>query len=522
MDTNLQEKSGIQKKKIRTRTKHKQLEEQYDKLLNEILPENFHRGDITSSSRMLAYSDTLMATCATFLVLPIKKLRNKQEQEPLLDLIYSMYAEFIMFFLGYIIVLNIWENMNNRAIVIKRVDDFVLTLVIFETMGATVLPFSLALKLHYPKEKISILTTCAVLGVLEIIDIGIVLYATHSPKLLHVDLKNWSKSDLRELMMIMTFRPLVSLTFLITAGVFCFFNYHISLGFISLLVFMPSIRKLYWFIRRKMNKFKETKKDSFLLHFSKGNVSKERIQSMTDSAIAVIACMLIMDIPVERFSEVNLIKKIKSMKAELFSFFVTFCLVSAVWYVNHAVLHLFKTVSSLMLYFQKNFLAFCCLFPLAGNTVLNFGYNGNQDSNIALRFSSLILFCSSIANFVMLMYGLLTGSKFLHNWASLAYFKTNIRQHLYTFVKVLNIPFWSLVCSFASFSSSFVVPYVVYTTFLAAVCAFFAIKIILMNHIGKKFFYFKRKTVLKNKKGKYTRSINRANQNSIASSSILV
>ncbi|XP_065639562.1 endosomal/lysosomal proton channel TMEM175-like isoform X1 [Hydra vulgaris] len=323
----------MRQKVMKNRAKLKNLKNCYEDHLNEYLPENIHRGDIASSNRMLAYSDTLLATCATFLVLPIKNLKSQQEHQNLSDFIHSMYANFIMFFLGFIIVLTIWENMNQRAIVIKRVDDFILTLVAFEMMAATLLPFLLALKGHYPKENVSILSTCVVLSILQILDIGIVLYATFSPKLIHFDLKNWTKSDLRKLVMIMIFRPLVRLFLLVIASTFCLVDYRASIAFIGLLVFIPTINKLYWFTRRRMNKFEETKNDSFLLHFSKGNVSKECVQRMTDSAIAVIACMLIMDITVEKFPKVQADKvglqtKLESMKLEFLAFFATFCLVS--------------------------------------------------------------------------------------------------------------------------------------------------------------------------------------------------
>ena len=493
MNTEEKNASSERKKIIRTRSNHKLLEERYDDHVDELLPEDHHRGDIVSANRMLAYSDAIMATCATFLVLPLKNLKKKKDDQSLSEFVSAVHTEFIMFFLGFIIVLTIWENMNIRAIVIKRVDDFVLTMVICEMLAATILPFSLALQGHYPHEKVSVLTTCVVLGVLQIVDIGMVLYATHSPKLLHIDLKNWSKSDLRELLLIMIFRPLVSLILLVTGGAFSLVHFGVSWAFIALLTFMPTISKLYWFVRRRMSsyKYEETEKDSFLLHFSKGNVSKERVEIMSDAAIAIIACIIMLDITVEEFpnqedvNEYGLSNTLRKMKSEFLKFFATFCTVSALWYINHTVLHLIETFTSIMLYFQKIFLAFCCLCPLAANMILKFATKGNDDSKIAIRFSSMIVFCSSIANFFILLYGLVTGSKYLHDWASFAHFKTNTRQHLYTLVKALNIPFWSLICMFGSLGSASSALYVLYVTFLASACSFFIAKVTLMNHVGK-------------------------------------
>ncbi|XP_065671358.1 endosomal/lysosomal proton channel TMEM175 isoform X2 [Hydra vulgaris] len=495
---------------LKTRSIHKHLEENYDEHVDILLPKDHHRGDITSSNRLLAYSDAVMATCATFLVLPIRNLKYIRkyiyENQSLSDFIEKVSDEFIIFFLGFLIILTIWENMNIRAIVIKRVDDFILALVIFEMLVTTVLPFTLALQGNYPTEKVSVLATCVTLGVLQVLDIGIILYATHSPNLLHVDLKEWDKSDLRELTLIMTFRPVVSLILLVVSGAFCLVHFGISWAFIALLIFMPSIRKLYWFIRRRMVKVEKSEKSLFLEHYSKGNISKERIEIMSDAAIAIIACILILDITVEEFPLPNkveesghsLIYSLKHMTSEFLTFLATFCLVSALWYINHAVLHLVETVNSIMLYLQKNFLSFCCLTPLAGNLILHFATQGDNDSAIAIRFASMIVFISSTANFFIYLYGNLTGSKYFYEWASFKHYWKNKRQHFYSLAKALNIPFWSLICTLGTLGSHSASPYVFYVSFLASPCTFFVSKLILMNHVGKTAINL-RKTILRRK-----------------------
>ena len=48
----------------------KHLQEHYDEITDNKLPDYLHRGDITSVNRFLGYHDAMMATCGTFLVLP--------------------------------------------------------------------------------------------------------------------------------------------------------------------------------------------------------------------------------------------------------------------------------------------------------------------------------------------------------------------------------------------------------------------------------------------------------------------
>ncbi|XP_065671357.1 endosomal/lysosomal proton channel TMEM175-like isoform X3 [Hydra vulgaris] len=480
-------------KKTRERIKH--LEEYYEEHINETLPENHHRADVTSLNRMLAYFDAVMAACATFLAIPLKNIEH-EDNNLFSDFIHLISVNLIEYFVGFHIVLSVWENMNTRAIVIKRADDYVLAFVIFEILVTSFLPFSLALQGHYPHEKVSFLSTCVVLGILQVIDVSIVLYAIHSPNLLHVDLKNWTKLELRELTFIMLFRPLVSLFLLIIAGASVLVHYGVSWAFIALLIIVPLIRKFYWFVRRRIKHFEETEKNQFLEHFSKGNVPKERVEIMSDAAVAVVACILILEITGEGFptrEDVNkfgLSNKLTDMTSEFFTYIASFCLVSALWYVNHAVLHLIKTVNVIMLLFQKIFLSFCCLCPLAGSIVLRFAIKRNHESNIAIRYSAMIIFLSSIANFFIFLYGLLTGEKYFHKWASIKNFKINKRQQLYSLAKAINLPFWSLFCALGSLGSPTSSVYILYATFAAAPCFFFASKIILMNHVGKFPTYF--------------------------------
>ncbi|XP_047143096.1 endosomal/lysosomal proton channel TMEM175 [Hydra vulgaris] len=487
---NLDNKPPRDKSVLRTKSKHKHLEEYYDEHLNEILPKYFHRGDVVSTDRMLGYADAVMATCATFLVIPIRNL-HEMKTESLSDFIYSIRTELIMFFLGFTVVLTIWENINVRTMVIKRVDDFILSLVILEMLATTVLPFSLSLQGHYPHQKTSIILTCCLLGLIQIIDIAIICYSMETPRLLHIDLKNWTKSELHRLRNIMVLRPFLSIIFLVFGGVCCLVHYSLSWFFIALLTLMPTIRKLYLYLRRRMNKTSRIERYQFYFHYSKGNMPKQRVEVMSDSAIAIITCILILDITVEKFpqkkdvDEKGLNFVLENMKSGFLIFLATFNMVSILWYVNHTVIHLFKTVTTLMLYLQKIFLSFCCLCPLAGNAVLKFASTENEDTKTGIRFAALIVFWSSIANLFILFYGLLTDKKYMHQWAAFDHFKANTRQHLYTIFKTLNVPFWPLLCTLGTLGPPKIAKYFLYITFFAAPLSFIAAKFLLMNHIGK-------------------------------------
>ena len=61
------------------KTKWKDLQENYDSHLDRKVSRHVHRGDLTSTSRLLGYTDAMMATCATFLIIPIRHIKQKHD-----------------------------------------------------------------------------------------------------------------------------------------------------------------------------------------------------------------------------------------------------------------------------------------------------------------------------------------------------------------------------------------------------------------------------------------------------------
>ena len=71
--------------------------------------------------------------------------------------------------------------------------------------------------------------------------------------------------------------------------------------FIALFLLLPYIRKFGYFIHRKIYGVPSTQACRFFSRFVKGNISKDRVEAFTDAAVAIIACVLILDITVEGF-----------------------------------------------------------------------------------------------------------------------------------------------------------------------------------------------------------------------------
>ena len=81
----------------------KRREKNYTEKLNTVLPRSFHRGDIHSTSRLQGYCDAMYATCATFLVLPLRNLKEMKEDDNLTDFIQERTPEYVIFFIGFLL-----------------------------------------------------------------------------------------------------------------------------------------------------------------------------------------------------------------------------------------------------------------------------------------------------------------------------------------------------------------------------------------------------------------------------------
>ena len=464
-----------------TTSKHadlKHLQEHYDKIADTKLPDRLHRGDITSVNRFLGYHDAMMATCGTFLVLPLRNLKNmvtsgeyaekkKNHELPhdpivvedLAGYLDAMHKEFIMFFLGFLIICTIWESNNIRTIVLKRYDDFLVLLGIFQMFATIVLPFSIGLQGHWPENNVTVLMTTVTLIIISILELVMIIYGFSCPRLLNMAVNDWNKKERRRFMLLMCCKPFFDICLVGIAGALTIWDYKASWVMFTLLVLWPIFRNFVFYMRRRGVNESKQEKCRFFFYFSKGQISKERVEAFTDAAVAIIACVLILDITVEEFPtakkvhEEGLLAVLKHMTFEFRSFFGTYLTVSLLWYVNHTVINLFHTVDFVILYLQKIFLAFLCLIPIGSNMRINF--QSGKNSQVPVLWASGMTFIPSITQVLMLVWGYYREEKLLHSWATCSEqtrsSKMNRRQFLYVRWKSVNIPFWCVVGFFRLF-----------------------------------------------------------------------
>ena len=279
--------------------------EHYTKKFDQVLPKRYHRGDLASAKRLQGYCDAIYATCATFLVLPLRNLHletheaakgngtnhyhgngtghhhDKHGKFTLNFFLEERTEEFIMFFVGFFLICTLWETQYMRFLIVKRLDDFITFLVGFSVLCATILPFSLALKGHFPEEHAGGLITALLIGSYQIIEVCISLYAFYSPRLLDIELHEWDEKDLKYLRNITLAPMFINLFFSVLVALSTLTNHAVTWVAICLVILFPLVRKLIFYLRRHRFTRQHNADDdryNFFWELSKSNVDKERVE----------------------------------------------------------------------------------------------------------------------------------------------------------------------------------------------------------------------------------------------------
>ena len=451
----------------------------------------------------------MMATCATFLVLPLRNLKTLVTKEDLergfelhehsiqvdslAEYLDVIKMKLIMFFLGFLIICTIWEANTIRTMVTKRFDDFMVLLGILQMFAIAVLPFAISLQAHYPKDVLTIILTAITLVIINILELFMTIYAFSCPRLLHMAMASWDTSQRRRLMVVWCIKPVFDIILVAVISAFTLMETRLAILLFLILVLWPLVRKLVFYLGRRVVNETKQEKSRFFWHLSRGQISKERVEVFTDAAVAIIACVLVLDITVEDFpslhdvKEMGLIAVLKHMDFEYYNFFGTYIAVTLLWYVNHTVLNLFHTIDYVSLYLQKIFLVFLCLAPLSNNMLTRFGSKGNYDTKVTMLWMFGTLFAAAITQFLMLIWGYWRKEKFLHQWAVSTSVKDAMskKQHRYILLKTLTIPFWTFVGFLANCGKGNKPVIVVIACGVMTCLTFVVLKFLHMNHIGK-------------------------------------
>jgi uncharacterized membrane protein len=118
-------------------------------------------------------------------------------------------------------------------------------------------------------------------------------------------------------------------------------------------------------------------------------LSKSRIEALSDGVVAIAITLLVLELKVpevmQHHSDREMLEALLELKMEFLTYFVTFLIAGAFWYLHHLTFHFIKHVDGLLVWINLMFLMFVALLPFSAglmehlyvHPVSQFFYFGN-------------------------------------------------------------------------------------------------------------------------------------------------
>jgi len=270
-------------------------------------------------------------------------------------------------------------------------------------------------------------------------------------------------------------------------------HYSITWVLICLIIVLPLCRQLFFYFRRHSYQKKEaTSRCWFFWEISKGQVSKERIECMSDAAVAIIACVLVLDLTVEHFPKETdvehhgLTYELEHLATDIGVYVGTYLSVSLLWYVNHTIVHHIKNFDFPLLYLQKIFLAFLSMTPFNSNLLVKLGNQHNSEGSLANLVAFGFYLGACIANTLMLLWCYYKKEKVVYGWAvNRGFCGQSKKGQLYVLLKTILLPILTFIGLLGSLGPGNVTYYFRFVIYGLIILSMFVLKLTLACHVGK-------------------------------------
>ena len=446
---------------------------------------NNERSDIVRPDRLQGFSDAVIATAATLLVIPVRKFELIGD-ETLKEALIRRLPEFIVFVLGFLVICAVWESHIMRFKLMKRVDDVIVALTLLSLMITTFLPFTVALEGHYGKHSISIICNCLMLLLMELIELLIYIYAFRNPKLLSDEFRMLTPTETKIRKKQIYAKVLINCLLFITSASLSLASWIASGILVCVVIITPLLRRL---IVRGSNWCCRSDSDSSAFNILTGRISKERIEYFSDAAIAIVATLLILDLTTEDFPKKDEIEKIglERKLADMWQMFVgymgTFATVGFLWFVHHSVLHQIKIFTPLMVISNNIFLAFLAGTPFISTLSNKYTGHASENEQIAVRVSCFVIFMASLMHVVTFVLALWNRNCALYSWAiPNSELVDRSTTHMYLLLKTLIIPVVTLITFLSSLFTAYGTFVIYHTALFVTPLIFIMLKIAYACH----------------------------------------
>ena len=408
--------------------------------------------DLFHLKRLQCFNDAVFAIVATILVLPIRKLEERAEDGvSLADQLNDKWPQLLIYLVGFLVICAVWESHVLRFRILSRVDDVLVWFNLGSLLFTSFLPFTCALEGMFTKKYLPMMLICGNLLMLEILEVIMIVYAFHHPRLLDPEFENLSQQEIKKRMKLMLVKKAVNPILYILAGVLSLAKIQLALVVVAIVVISPCVNRLVGVIYRKLTRVQLTGSEFDRMF---GNfIDKERVEFFSDGLFAIVSTLLILDITAEDFptkAEVDrdgIQNTLLHMESEIFTYGATFVVVALLWFTHHSLFHYIEQLNQVMLVCNNISLAFVGLSPLINVTLNRYAGHGKPDSRLAVQVGAIIVFMASITQGIVFTIALCKGPNYLESRADP---RVASRTHSYLALKLAIIPLMTFLVYIAS------------------------------------------------------------------------
>ena len=408
--------------------------------------------DLFHLKRLQCFNDAVFAIVATILVLPLRKLEEAAvESSSLEDQLKDKWPQLLIYLVGFLVICAVWESHVLRFRILSQVDDVLVWFNLGSLLFTSFLPFTCALERMFTETHLPMMLICGNLLILEVLEVIMIVYAFHQPRLLDRDFENLSQQEIKQRMKLMLLKKAVNPFLYILAGAISLARIQLALVVVAIVIISPCINRLVGVIYRKFTRVYLTGSEFDRMF---GNfIDKERVEFFSDGLFAIVSTLLILDITAEDFptkAEVDhsgIQETLLHMESEIFTYGATFVVVALLWFTHHSLFHYIGRLNQVMLIFNNISLAFVGLSPLINVTLDRYAGNDNPDSRLAVQVAAIIVFMASITQGVVFIIALCKGPNYLESRADP---RVASRTHSYLALKLAIIPLMTFLVYIAA------------------------------------------------------------------------
>lgn len=185
--------------------------------------------------------------------------------------------------------------------------------------------------------------------------------------------------------------------------------------------------------------------------------SKSRVEAFSDGIFAIIVTLLVLEIKVPEIHDHNSIRAVTnaliSLLPKIFSWIVSFLIVSVIWVNHHRIFQQIKTITHALFWLNANLLLWCSFIPFP--TALMGDYFKNPVSLILFG----VILSLMASSFSMMRFSMLRNKEILHEDVDINEFKKATRKSiLFGPILYLSGAALSLIHPYVSFCIFLVIP----------------------------------------------------------------